>query len=269
MKRRVQLIALALFSITLLAGCSQKEGLEVSGSTSIAPVMQKIITSYKDDTNTQVNINADGSSAGIKAAASGISNIGMASRELEKEEDSLGLDHHVIAYDAIAVVVNKQNKVDNLNRKQLRDIFSGKIRNWKHVGGIDLPIVVVSREDGSGTRTAFEETLGLLNENKSSKINDSMPLIVNSTGGTLENVLQKEGAIGFVSYGSINDDVNLVSLDGVKPNRETVKNKDYLLSRNFNIVAKNPDQKTKDFIEYILSDKGQKIISEEGFISIK
>lgn len=267
MKKRI--LGVLVVGLLLFSGCSKSNSLEVSGSTSIAPLMEKVSAAYKAKSEVEVNINADGSSAGIKAASEGISQVGMVSRELKDEEKSLGLETHVIALDAIAVVANKENSVKNITLDQLQQIYSGKIKNWKELGGADLPIVVVTREDGSGTRSAFEEIVDLLNDDKSSKVDNASPVIVNSTGAVLENVSQKSGAIGYVSLGSVNNTINTVAIDGVSANEATVKAKTYAISRNFNLVTKDQNDTTKAFIDFILSSEGQKVVVDEGFISIK
>lgn len=264
MKKIIKIsLAMVLCMITMV-GCSNSKALEVSGSTSIAPLMEKLKEKYKGE----ININADGSSAGIKAVKEGVSDIGMSSREL-KDDEKKGVETNVIALDAIAVITNKNNKVKGLTKKQLQEIYSGKITNWKEVGGKDLAIVVTSREEGSGTRTAFEEILGLLNDDNSSKVTGSNLIIMNSTGSVLENVTQKEGAIGYISLGSVDDSINTLEVDKVMPSEKTVKDKKYLLSRNFNIVTKDADEATKAFVDFILGDEGQKIIKEQGFITVK
>ncbi|MDL2211377.1 phosphate ABC transporter substrate-binding protein [Erysipelotrichaceae bacterium OttesenSCG-928-M19] len=265
MRKYKQLILIGCFFF--LCSCSQSKDLEISGSTSVAPLMNKLVEQYQKDTNQKININADGSSAGIKAASENLANIGMVSREVEKDELALGLKSEVIAIDAMAVIVNKDNQVTNLSQQELCDIYSGKIKNWSEVGGKNLGIVIVSREYGSGTRNAFEEITGLLNEDKSSNTN-AKAIIVNSTGAVIENVQQKEGAIGYLSLGSITENTKTISINNIEPTKRNVLRNKYLLTRNFNIVTKNADDKTKAFIEFIHSEKGHEIIAEEGFINV-
>ena len=262
-------VTLIMVLAFFLNACSSSSGLEISGSTSIAPLMEDLVKAYEKETNINIHINADGSSAGIKAVNEGVSNIGMSSRELKGDEKDLGLNNLVIAYDAIGIVVNVDNDIENLTIDQLHDIFSGKIRNWKAVGGMNLPIVVISREDGSGTRGAFEEMIDLLNEDESSKVDASIPVIVNSTGATLENVRQKIGAIGYVSAGSIEGDVKILKVNGVLPTSESIRNQQYKISLNFNLLTKKEDEATQKFLEFILSEKGQSIINEKGFTGSK
>ncbi|MDF9867489.1 phosphate transport system substrate-binding protein [Bacilli bacterium PM5-3] len=264
-----KIISLLIFLSFGLMSCSQKAEMEVSGSTSVAPLMNEIIFKYQKDHDMKINLTADGSSAGIKAVANNISNIGMSSRELNDEEKKLNLNSYVIALDAIGVIVNKDNGVNNISLQQLHDIYSGKITNWQDVGGKNLPIRVISREDGSGTRDAFEETVSLLNENKTSEVAKTKAIIVNSSGAILENVIQKKGAIGYISLGSANNDIKLLAINNVKPNEENIKAKKYLLSRDFIIVTKKENEIIKQFINYILSDEGQKIVKNNNYIPVK
>lgn len=266
--KKISITFLLILSF-VLSGCQSFDGLEVSGSTSITPLMEKLSKSYREENNIAININSDGSSAGIKAASLGISDLGMTSRELKGDELNLGLNQTLIAYDAIGIIVNSGNGIKNLSMDQLHDIFSGKIRNWKYVGGMDLPIVVISREDGSGTRIAFEEMVDLLNEDGTSKVNIPLPVIVNSSGSTIENVKQKIGAIGYVSAGSINDEIKTLKIDNVFPTSESIRSKEYKISRNFILVSKDESEDTKKFIEFILSEKGQVIVNEKGYTSAK
>lgn len=263
MKNKIKVLLVAAMSMLVMVGCSKSEVLEVSGSTSIAPLMEQLVKGYGKD----VNVNADGSSAGIKAVQEEVSDIGMVSREL-KDKEQEGLETSVIAKDAIAVVVNKNNSVKQLTKQQLQDIYTSKIKNWKDVGGKDLAIVLTTREDGSGTRSAFEEILDLLNEDKSSKIASPNLVVSNSTGSIIENVKQKEGAIGYVSLGSVDASLTTIALDNVIPNDQSIKENKYLLSRNFNLVSKNADKKTNEFLDFILSPDGQKIVKEQGFIPL-
>ncbi|MEG0283496.1 MAG: phosphate ABC transporter substrate-binding protein [Erysipelotrichales bacterium] len=266
MKKR--LILPLIFILVILSGCSSKSGLEVSGSTSVAPVMTKLINEYKNKSDEHINLNADGSSAGIKGAASGISDIGMASRDL-KDNEKEGLETTIMAIDAIGIIVNEENPAKNLTLKQLEAIYKGDIKNWKDVGGEDLPIVLVSRENGSGTRSAFEEMTNTLNTDGSSTVDKLNPVIVNSTGATIENVRQKRGAIGYVSIGSLEEGVHVLNIDNIEPNEENIRNKKYSIARNFNLVYKDPSKETKEFLEFIMSKQGQKIVEEEGFVSVK
>lgn len=262
---------LALFIILIVCGaCSgSKQKLEISGSTSVAPVMEKLITAYEKDHNEQINLTADGSSAGISAAKAGVSDIGMSSRALKSQELDNELNIQVIAIDAIAVIINKDNTVDNLTVEDLHDIFTGKKTNWHDFGGRDRPIVIISRESGSGTRAAFEEVIEAQDANGVSLVDSNNPVIVNSTGGVVENVKQKDGAIGYISLGSVDKDVKVTSLNGIVATEANVKAKLYPISRDFYLVSKKNNDKVSGFINYILSADGQQIIENEGFIKVR
>ena len=266
--KKISQITAIIFAL-FLGGCSNNEGLEVSGSTSIAPLMTKLIADYQEDNDIHINLNADGSSAGINGVIKNISDVGMSSRELDEAEQQENLNTYVVALDAIGAIVNHGNGITNLTVQQLHDIFSGKITNWAQVGGKDLPILIVSREDGSGTRSAFEETVDLYNEDKTSKVDDSHLIIVNSSGAVLENIIQKEGAIGYISLSTADETVKLLNINDIAATEENVKNGKYLLSRNFNIVTKNENEATKAFIAYLMSEKGQAVVKREGYISVE
>ena len=131
--------------------------LSISGSTSVGPLAEKLADKYVERNDIKIEINQIGSSAGITNAISGVSEIGMSSRDLKEEERANGLKETVIAYDGIVVVTHPSNKVKDLTMEQVKQIFTGEVTNWKELGGDDMEIVVVSREDGSGSRDAFQE----------------------------------------------------------------------------------------------------------------
>ncbi|MDR3214681.1 MAG: phosphate ABC transporter substrate-binding protein [Bacilli bacterium] len=252
-----------------LVGCSYQEGLEVSGSTSVAPVMEKLISDYQSNHVANINLTADGSSAGISAALEGVSDIGMSSRALSKDEFNNDIDVNIIGIDAIVVVLNKDNKITNLSIQDLHDIYCGKKNNWQDFGGENIPIVLVSRENGSGTRDAFEDSIKAKDANKASYVDLYNPVIVNSTGAVIENVKQKKGAIGYMSMGSVIQDIKAISLNNYQANKSNVIKKLYPISREFYVISKKNNIKAKTFINYILNEDGQHIIENEGFIRVK
>lgn len=248
-----------------------RKGIKISivGSTTIAEPMEKLIEAYKAAGSLDnIEVQGNGSSAGIKAAIDGTADIGMASRELSEEEKGAGLVETVIAYDGIAVVVNPNNGVSGLTKEQVKDIFEGKITNWSEVGGVDQNIIVVTREAGSGTRGAFEEILKLLDENKASTIVETA-LVSEGTGAVMATVATKDAAIGFVSEGYLDDTVKPLAIDGVECTVENVKAGSYTISRPLILVAQpNVKAEAQEAIDFIVSDAGQEIISEK-YISIK
>ena len=239
----------------------------ISGSTSVGPLMEKLAEAYEEENEgISIEINQVGSSAGIKDAINGISEIGMSSRDL-KEEEKKEVKGTIIAYDGIAIITNKENPIKNLSMDEIRGIFTGEITNWKEIeGGKDAPIVVASREDGSGTRDAFQELVDYTTEDL---IRNS--LISNGNGGLKQIVIGNKNAVAFVSFEYLDDSVNIVRVDGIEPTAEAVRNGDYKISRPFLVVTK--DSRLTDngqkLIDFILSEEGQKIVLDNKLIPVK
>lgn len=246
---------------------NQEVTIAVSGSTSVGPLMEKVAKAYEaKNSNVSIEINQVGSSAGIKDTINGVAELGMSSRDLKDEEKSSGAEGTAIAYDGIAVIVNPANKVTNLTLEQLKDVYTGKITNWKDLGGEDGQIVVVSREDGSGTRDAFQEIVGYKSEEL---VADAT--IADGSGNIKTTVSGNKNAIGFVSFSYVDNTVNAIELNGVKPEEELAKSGEYKLSRPFLIVTKKDTltDEGKKVIDYILSEEGQKIVEEDKLIKVK
>lgn len=241
--------------------------ISISGSTSVGPLMEKIAEKYEsDNSNVSIEINQVGSSAGIKDAINGVSEIGMSSRELKSEEEK-EVKSTVIAYDGIAIITNKNNPIKNITLDQIKGIFTGEITNWSEIeGGKDAPIVVASREEGSGTRDAFQEIVGYKSEELRA---DAM--ISNGNGGLKETVVGNENAIGFVSFEYLDDKVNIVNVENVEPKADLVKSGEYKISRPFLLATKEGSlsENGQKLIDFILSDEGQAIVKENKLIPVK
>lgn len=237
----------------------------VSGSTSVGPLMEKIAEKYEEEnSNISIEINQTGSSAGIKDAMDGISQIGMSSRNL-KDEEAAKVKATVLAYDGVAVITNTGNSVKELTIGQIRDIFTGKITNWSEVGGSNAPIVVVSREAGSGTRTAFEEGVEYSEEEL---VKDA--IISKGNGDVKTTVSTNENAIGFVSFEYVYDAISSINVNGIEPTAANVKAGSYALSRPF-LAVTNEQYITEDsqkLIDYITSEEGQQIVEDNKLITI-
>lgn len=237
----------------------------VSGSTSVGPLMEKIAEKYEEEnSNISIEINQTGSSAGIKDAMDGISQIGMSSRNL-KDEEAAKLKATVLAYDGVAVITNTGNSVKELTIAQIRDIFTGKITNWSEVGGSNAPIVVVSREAGSGTRTAFEEGVEYSEEEL---VKDAT--ISKGNGDVKTTVSTNENAIGFVSFEYVDDSISSINVNGIEPTAANVKAGSYALSRPL-LAVTNEQYITEDsqkLIDYITSEEGQQIVEDNKLITI-
>lgn len=273
-RKGMVLITLVLTIILFACGKNEEKSgttngnaatISISGSTSVGPLAEKLAEKYKEKNNVNIEINQIGSSAGITNAVNGVSEIGMSSRDL-KEEEKASLQETVIAYDGIVVVTHPSNHVKNLTIAQVKDIFTGKITNWKEVGGDDLEIVVVSREDGSGSRDAFQEIVGY-----SSGELDRNSIIASGNGNIKTTVATNKHAVGFISFEYIDESINTVSINGVEATAENVLRQKYSLSRPFLFVHKeeNLSDEGKKFIDFILSSEGQKIVRETGAIPVK
>ncbi len=264
----------AIMMLTLVTACSANEGnaagsaaktISVSGSTSVGPLVEKLAEANKGE-NDKIEVNQIGSSAGITNAIKGVSEIGMSSRDLKEEEKAEGLKETIIAHDGIAVVVHTANKVGNLTMEQVKEIYTGKITNWSELGGDDAEIVVVSREDGSGSRDAFQEIIGF----ESAELSKDA-VVANGNGNIKTTVNNNEQAIGYVSFEYLDASVSPVMIDGVEATQENVLEGAYSLSRPFIMVYKEGSisKEGKQFIDYILSEDGQKIVSGSGAIPVQ
>lgn len=270
LKKEKLFFLIALTSLLLWAvGCGKSPtgflggSILIAGSTSVQPLSEELAMEFMNKfPNVKINVVGGGSGAGIKAVQEGACDIGASSRELKAEEKNV--KEFVIAKDAIAVIVNPANTVSDLTLEQIKDVFSGKVINWKDLGGEDSPITVVIREEGSGTREAFEEiVLG-----KGTKFTDQA-IIHNSTGAIRTAVAQTPNAIGFISFGALNGEVKVLKIDGVELTKENVLNGSYKLARPFiYLTKKEPEGLTKQFIDFVLSSEGQKII-EKNFIPVR
>ena len=250
-----------------LENSKNKETISISGSTSVGPLMGKLAESYESkNSNISIEINEVGSSAGIKDAINGVSDIGMSSRELKSEEASL-LKATTIAYDGIAIITNKNNPIKNITIDEIKDIYTGKITNWNQIqDGEDSPIVVVSREEGSGTREAFQEIVGYKSEELISNA-----MIANATGAVKQMIIGNKNAVGFVSFEYLDDEVNVVKVENVEPKAELVQSGEYKISRPFLVVNKEGSlsEEGQRFIDFILSEEGQTMVKNNKAIPVK
>jgi phosphate transport system substrate-binding protein len=249
------------------AGNGGKEVVSISGSTSVGPLAEKLAEKFKDkNENINIEVNQIGSSAGITNATSGVSEIGMSSRDLKEEEMANGLKETIIAYDGIVVVTHPSNKVNDLTLEQVKQIFTGEVTNWSQLGGEDMEIVVVSREDGSGSRDAFQEIVGY----RSGELIRNA-IIASGNGNIKTTVATNKHAVGFISFEYIDDSISTIQIDGVEATAENVLQQKYSLSRPFLFVHKeeNLTNAGMQFIDYILSSDGQNIVSEAGAIPVK
>lgn len=285
-KKIMALAMTAVLTVGMLAGCGSKEEsseaattpaesggkIVLVGSTSVDPLAQKLAESYKaSNPGVEIEIQAVGSSAGIKAAIDGSATIGMSSRELKEEEISEGVTPHVICKDGIAVVVNPANPVQNLTKEQVQKIFLGEIKNWKEVGGNDEEILVVSRESGSGTRGAFEEILKIEKEVEGKKVSGLVEnaLQAEGTGAVKANVASKANSIGYVSLGYIDDTIKTLQVEGVDATAENIVSGTYPVARPFVLVTKGEVSPVDQaFLDFVMSSEGQTEVEKDGYIKV-
>jgi len=267
-KKIVALLCGAVMVSGLVVGCGSGNSSEdaakitISGSTSVGPTMEVLAEAYQKNNDVKIEVQQVGSSAGIKNTIEGTSNLGMSSRDL-KDEEAQSVEGTQIAIDGIAVITNKNNKVQDLTVEQIKDIFTGKITNWKEVGGADTQIVVVSREEGSGTRDGFQDILGFKSEEliKDAQISDG--------SGNVKSIVEgNENAISYISFGYVKDGIKSVEVDGIEANDDNVVAGKYPISRPFLVLNKKDamSDEAKSFVDFIMSEEGQNIVAEEGFI---
>lgn len=254
---------LLVFVVSLTSACSKAatSGIIVAGSTSVQPFAEALAEEYmKSNKDLEIDVQGGGSSAGVKSAETNTADIGMSSRNLTGDEKKLW--YVEIARDGLAVIVNPKNPVSNLSLAQARDIYSGVIHNWNQLGGIDHEIHVIAREEGSGTRSAFESLV-------MNKLEISSRAIIQDSNGTVRQLVGDDfAAIGFISLGLVDAKVKALELDGVQATRENVINGTYNLSRPFLFITNAPPVgKVKDFLDYVLSAEGKKLLNAEGLVT--
>ncbi|MCL2819555.1 MAG: phosphate ABC transporter substrate-binding protein [Oscillospiraceae bacterium] len=260
---RLTVLILLILSVFTLTACSSGAGntVIVAGSTSVQPYAEVLAENYSIIfPDRAVDIQGGGSSTGIRAAQSGTADIGMSSRELTEEEQEMW--NIVIAKDGLVLIVHPQNPVNGLTLEQVRRIYTGDVTNWLEVGGADRRIHVITREEGSGTRGAFED---MLMENN---LITSRAIVQNTNGSVRQLVSNDIDSIGFLSLGLADQSVKALELDGVAPTWNNVMLGDYTLFRQFYFVsAEKPSDYVKLFIDFALSEEGQRLLMLEGLIT--
>ena len=249
------------------AGGALSGKITMAGSTTVQPLAENFSEAFSViNPQVVVDVQGGGSSVGVKAAAEKTADIGMASREVKEEELKATPEMKVfaVALDGIAVVVNSDVTVEDLSLEQVRDIFSGKITNWNEVGGPDQPMIVVSREEGSGTRAAFEELV----MGKDALIADTA-ILQPSNGAIRTTVSTTPHSIGYISMGYIDETVKAIKVDGVEPSEENAANGTFPIVRPLNLITfGDPAGVVKAFMDFVLSPEGQALVVEEGYIAV-
>jgi phosphate transport system substrate-binding protein len=243
----------------------------MQGSTTVLPIAQRTAEVFMErHPDVKISVQGGGSGIGIAAIVDGTCDIGDASRAMKEQElreaTSKGKDPkaNVIAMDGIAVVVHPSNKVSALTKEQVKDIFTGKISNWSQVGGSQEKIVVVSRDTTSGTFECFNE----LACEKAKVRPDALMQVSNQA--VASTVAKTPGAIGYVGIGYLSSQIKALKLDGVMPSKENVLNNKYSLARPLFMYTNGvPQGMVKEYIDFVKSEEGQKLVEEEGFVGLK
>lgn len=280
MKRITIFSMTAVLMLGLLAGCGSKTDnttpanapnatlsgtVSTDGSTSMEKVIGALGEAFmatNDDAT--FTYNPTGSGSGITAVAEGRCDIGLSSRALKEDEKAQGLTETTLALDGIAVIANPENPVDDLTLEQIAKIYTGEISNWKDVGGNDAEIVLIGREAGSGTRDGFES---ITDTAEACRYRQELT----STGDVITTVAQNPNAIGYASLAAVEDTVKSLSVDGVQPSEDTVKDGSYAIQRPFVLVTRTDaplSDAAQAFFDFATSADAASIIIKAGAVAI-
>ncbi len=266
MKKFICILLVCVMALSLVA-CGSKEEKSVStdGSTSMQKVMLALGEAFmENNSGTNFTYNGTGSGSGIKAVKDGTCDIGLSSRYLKDSEKAEGLKETILAIDCIAVIVHSDNAVADLTVDQISAIFKGEITNWKDVGGSDGEIVLIGREENSGTRDGFES---ITDTEGACKYRQELT----SNGAVLTAVAENPNAIGYVSLSSVKDTVKAISVNGVAPSEATIKDGSYAVQRPFVLVTKEGaplSETAQAFFDYATSSAANEIISAAGVVPV-
>lgn len=270
MKKLLSMAVISALTVSALTGCgnageaSASKTVSTDGSTSMEKVIGALGEAFQENNEgVKFTYNPTGSGSGITAVSEGRCDIGLSSRSLKDEEKEQGLNETVLAYDGIAIIVNKENPVEDLALEDITKIYTGEITNWKEVGGNDAEIVLIGREAGSGTRDGFESITGT--EDACQYRQE-----LTSTGDVITTVGDNPSAIGYASLASVKDTVKVVSVGGVYATEDTIKDGSYLVQRPFVLVTKKNKELSETaqlFFDFVTSADAEEIIATAGVVS--
>lgn len=258
-------------------GAAGTDSIVITGSSSAAGLVKALGNDFKEEykdkyPDLEFKITDEDSGSAIDAVRSGKADVGLVSRAVTDEEKSLVDDVEVFAMDGIAVIANKNCNIENLTVSQAKKIFSGQIVNWSDVGGENTIINVYSREESSGTRNEFLNLLGLnsiFDTTKEKKLTDRAT-VYNSSEEVKKAVAGDKSGIGYISMTALDKTVKDIAVDDVKINTQNVGDENYKLVRNFSfVIAKDESEAADDFIDWVLSAKGQQAVEAAGYVPIK
>lgn len=293
MNRQPILTIATLIAVLFMSSCGPASSAETAsdspaayienkGSDTIVNLALAWAERYQGDhPNIRISVTGGGSGTGIASLINGTVGIANASRQIKSEEietaQSNGVEplEHIIARDAIAVIVNPENPVDKLTLQQIADIYSGKISNWREVGGDDRPIVRLSRETNSGTHVYFLETVLRMGRSDDKTLFSMDTLLLPSSEGIVAEVRQNPNAIGYDGLGYVPHDLKMIAIaetEGgayVLPSISTVNDKTYPIARDLYMYTDGqPQGALKDYLDWILSSEAQQIVAELGFVPV-
>lgn len=273
MKKIITVLCAVVMALSLFAGCGQKANdngtttggtVSTDGSTSMEKVIGALGESFMEaNSGTTFTYNPTGSGSGIQAVSEGRCDIGLSSRAL-KDDEKAALTETTVALDGIAMIVNPENPVSDLTVEQIADIYTGKITNWSEVGGNDAAIVLIGREAGSGTRDGFESITG-------TKDACQYRQELTSTGDVITTVSQNPDAIGYASLAALKDTVKALTVGGVAPTEDTVKDGSYVIQRPFVLVTKTGETlsaNAQKFFDFALSAEAAQYITSAGAVPV-
>ena len=282
---KMMIISAALGAILFSANCKRKNdtSLKIAGSDTMVQLSQKLAQAYMlASPSESVSVQGGGSGTGIASLLNESIDIANSSREMKQKEWDLGkskginIVEHIIALDALSVIVNPANSVKQLTIPQLSDIFSGKITNWKDVGGADAPIVAISRENNSGTHVYFKEEVLRKGEKESTLEFGKTVTYAVSSQQIVDQIKTNKNAIGYIGMGWVTKDVKDVAVQNEKDKKyylatfENGKSKKYPISRGLQMYTNEKShEKAQKFIDFAMSEKGQAVVKELGFIPVK
>ena len=268
MKKIISLALAAMLMLAALAGCSKDTAggtVSTDGSTSMEKVIGALGEAFEQNNEgVSFTYNPTGSGSGITAVSEGRCDIGLASRALSDDEKASGLTETVLALDGIAVIVNPENPVSDLSLETVAKIYKGEIKNWKEVGGSDAEIVLIGREAGSGTRDGFESVTGTKDACRYRQE-------LTSTGDVITAVSGNPNAIGYASLASVKDSVKALSVGGVSPSEDSVRDGSYAVQRPFILVTKTDGELSETaqaFFDFAVSADANDIISAAGAVPV-
>lgn len=271
-------ILASMCALTLsISSFASNKILQIKGSDTILNVSQSIAENYmQNNKEAKIAVVGGGSGVGISSLINGTADIAMSSRDIKKSEidaasaKGITIKEVVLGHDGITIIVNKTSKIKDISTSNLAKIYRGEITNWKEIGGDDAPIVVLSRDSSSGTHDFFKEHIIREGNSKGSQEFGIKTLYLPSNEAIKQEINQNPNAIGYVGMGYVDNQVTPLTVDGIAPTAENVLSKKYSISREvYWITKQDMSDVAKGFIDYALSNDGQNIVKEEGFVPVK